>query len=73
MNKEFKSNVEQVTEYMEFGSALNQAFVMEALDRYAKQVVEAKDKVIESMKNSFISGEAWVQSAENWLKQRGLT
>jgi hypothetical protein len=63
-----KSNVEKVTEYMEFGSGMNQAFLMEAVDRYAKQIAANEAEVIKKMDKSFISGEAWVQSAKQWLK-----
>lgn len=46
---------------------LNQAFVMEALARYSKSVIADKVRLVESMQNSPVSGEAWVESAEAWV------
>ena len=46
---------------------LNQAFVMEAMARYSKSVVADKVRLVESMQNSPVSGEAWVASAEAWV------
>ena len=63
----YKTNVEKVTEYMEFGSGMNQAFVMEAISRYSQQIWQNKDQVIKQMDNSFIHGEVWVQCAKDWL------
>lgn len=47
---------------------LNQAFVIEAMGRYAGQIVEHKQEVMESMKNSFIEPAAWIGCAEKWQK-----
>jgi hypothetical protein len=63
-----KTIIEKVVEYMENGSSMNQAFAITALDRFAKQVVDNKEQVLKQMDNTFISGEAWVQSAQDWLK-----
>ena len=46
---------------------LNQAFAMEALARYSKSVIADKVRLVESMQNSPVSGEAWVESAEAWV------
>jgi len=46
---------------------LNQAFVLEALGRYANNVATNKATLIEQMKDGMISGEAWVASAEAWV------
>ena len=46
---------------------LNQAFVLEALGRYANTVSANKATLIEQMKTSMISGEAWVASADAWI------
>ncbi len=69
------TNVELVTKYMEFGSPLNQAFVIEALSRYANQLIEQKDEIIAQQekdekegKFSMINMAAWVQCAEHWKK-----
>jgi hypothetical protein len=62
-----KTNVQIVTQYMN-EHPLNQAFVMEALARYSKSVASNKAELIESMRHSFVSGEAWVASAESWVE-----
>ena len=62
------TNLEVVTEYMEFGSPLKQGFVIEALTRYAKQVTSNPDAVRKGMKDAFINAEAWIQCAEEWMK-----
>ena len=46
---------------------LNQAFVLEALRRYANSVSTNKATLIEQMKTGMISGEAWVASADAWI------
>ena len=46
---------------------LNQAFVLEALGRYANNVSANKATLIEQMKTGMISGEAWVASADAWI------
>jgi hypothetical protein len=62
-----KTNIQIITAYMN-EHPLNQAFVMEAMARYAKSVTENKAALIESMKHSFVNGEAWVASAESWVE-----
>lgn len=61
-----KTNIEVITEFMTYGSPLQQAFVIEALSRYANEVVEKADSIRESMKNSFIHPDAWIGCAEAW-------
>lgn len=61
-----KSTVAKITEYMELGHPLNQAFVIEAVSRYAKQITDNKEQVRQDMANTFINGDAWVQCAEQW-------
>jgi hypothetical protein len=63
-----KTNVQIVTSYMNTGSPLNQVFVIEAITKYAEQVRNQRLTVIDSMKNTFVSGEAWVQCADEWAK-----
>ena len=60
------TNTQRITQYMN-EHPLNQAFVMEAMGRYAKAVVADKVRLVESMQNSPVSGEAWVASAEAWV------
>jgi len=55
-----KTNIERVTEYMEWGSPLRQAFVIEAITRYADQVAAANP---DQFQNGFVSFEAWQQVA----------
>ena len=60
------TNIQRITQYMK-QHPLNQAFVIEAMGRYAKAVVADKVRLVESMQNSPVSGEAWVASAETWV------
>ena len=62
-----KTNIEKVTEYME-QSPLNQVFVMQAIDAYAKQVSDDKEEIIKQMEKSIIDGQAWVNCANDWEK-----
>ena len=62
-----KTNVQIVTQFMN-EHPLNQAFVMEALARYSKSVTDNKAALVESMRDSFVNGEAWVASAESWVE-----
>ena len=62
-----KTNIEKVTEYME-QSPLNQVFVMQAIDKYAKQVSDDKEEIIKQMERSIIDGQAWVNCANDWEK-----
>jgi len=39
-----KTNLEKVTDAMEFGSPLNQVLVMSALDKYCEQVLAIESK-----------------------------
>ena len=62
-----KPNIEVLTDYMSYGSALRQAFVMEAIGRYAEEICKNQNAVREQMKNSFIAPEAWIDCANDWL------
>jgi hypothetical protein len=64
---DMKTNIEKVTEYME-QSPLNQVFVMQAIDMYAKQVSDDKEEIIKQMERSIIDGQAWVNCANDWGK-----
>ena len=61
------NNIEKVVQFMN-SNPMNQLFVLESVSRYAKQVVENKEQLLEAMKDSMVSGEAWIKSAENWNK-----
>lgn len=55
---------------MRFGSPLNQAFLVNAVDQMAEGVVASKEDVLRDMAGSIISGEAWVRCAEQWIADR---
>lgn len=61
-----KTNVERITEIMEFSKAgpLAQSFIICAIEKYAAQVADNADEIRESMKNSFIDGDAWIRTAK---------
>ena len=67
MEKEIrpKTNVEKVTEFMEFGNPLKQVFVLEALRHYTKHVKE-NEAELKAQTNSFVNGTAWVGCAYDW-------
>ncbi len=53
---------------MEYGSPMNQLFLFDALTKFSKMVVEQKDELRKEMRSGFIDPEAWIQSAEDFLK-----
>jgi hypothetical protein len=63
---ENKTNTQRVTEYMDFGSPLKQAFVIEAISRYANEVVKNQKEIHSGMKHSFVSPDAWIACAKDW-------
>jgi hypothetical protein len=63
------SNTEFVNHFMSFGSPMNQLFVMDAIGKLSKLVVESKDQLMISMDNGFITPESWIKAAEDWRKQ----
>ncbi len=60
------TNTARVAAFMDYGSPINQMFVIEAICKYANQVLDNEQKVLENMAKGFISGEAWVQCAKDW-------
>lgn len=66
--KKHDSNVELITKFMEFGSPMNQMFVIEAINRYAKMVIDQQDELRVSMKDHMIHPEAWIQSAKDFVE-----
>jgi len=60
-----QTNHEKIANFMD-RHPLNQSFVLEALHRYAAQVEQQRERVIEGMKNNFVPGEAWVECACDW-------
>ncbi len=65
--KKDDTNVELVTTYMEFGSPINQCFVIDALTKQAQLVIENKEELLKQPQ-SFINMEVWIKSAEDWLE-----
>lgn len=63
------SNTEFVSHFMSFGSPMNQLFVMDAIGKLSKLVVDSKDQLMISMDNGFITPESWIKAAEDWRKQ----
>jgi hypothetical protein len=63
-----KSNVEIITEFIEFGSPLNQAFVIEAVNRYAKELLENEAAYMRAMEGHIIHPSAWLGCARDWQK-----
>ncbi|MBW6491877.1 MAG: hypothetical protein K0B15_11865 [Lentimicrobium sp.] len=66
--KKQKTNIEFVTDYMQWSSPLNQAFVIDAICKLANHICRDKDAVRESMKDSFVHAESWIKCAEDWQK-----
>lgn len=48
-------------------SPLGAAFVLSAMEKYAKDITTNEQDVLDSFKDSFISGPAWVSLARQWL------
>jgi len=59
-----KTNLEKVTNAMEFGSPLNQVLVMSALDKYCEQILAIESKP-DNWTNGLISWESWQESARD--------
>ena len=64
-----KSNVQKITEYMEHGNPLKQAFVIEACSRYADQLLKDMTATRKAMNDSFINPNAWLDCAQQWRDQ----
>ena len=61
-----QTNIEFVTEFMEFGSPLKQVWLLDALDKWSNHLIENESDVLKEMENSFINGEAWIQCAKEF-------
>ena len=68
-----RTNMERITEFMEFGSPLNQAFVMDAVTRIAERILADPDAMKAAMEkngsHNFINPDAWIQCAEQWKRE----
>lgn len=63
--KNLNTNIKRV-EFLMDHSPLGNAFVIEAIARYAAIVIKDKEKIIESMKdNPLLNPQAWVRAAED--------
>lgn len=60
------TNIDKVVDYMTFGSPMRQIFVMEALRRYATDILADKDATRKQCEKTFINGDALIEVAENW-------
>lgn len=48
-------------------------FIMDAIAKQSDRVLENREQTIDAMKNSFVHGEAWVDTAEQLQKVLGLS
>jgi hypothetical protein len=71
-NKKRMDNVEFMKYLLTSGScptgAMSNAFIYDALGKFADHVVENADDCREKMKNSFIHPEGWIATAK-WIKR----
>lgn len=67
--KKPNNNIEFLMDYMEWGSPLNQMFVVDAVIKQAERIVNNEEEVLKSMENNFIHGPAWVQAAKEFLQK----
>ena len=65
---ESKTNTDLIVELMEFSptGALAQAFILDAVKRYAKAVAAADPAKLDS---DLLSGQAWVATAKHIVKE----
>lgn len=61
------NNAELLAHYADF-VALGGPFAIEAISRYAEQVVNNASAVREAMEDSFIAPAAWINAAERWME-----
>ena len=64
MNKP-KSNEDRIREYISYGSPMNQAFLIEAVVRYANEIITNEAAVREQMEGSFIHPDSWIAAAKS--------
>jgi|TARA_Y100000296_G_scaffold80796_1_gene106851 hypothetical protein len=66
--KRNETNVEFITRVMEFANTgpLAQMFLIDAIGKWSKHIVDDRENVIKEMENGFVNGEAWVAAAEEW-------
>ena len=61
-----QTNIEFLTDLMDFAKTgpMVQLFVLDAVGKHARRIVENEAEVLESMKDSFVRGESWVAAAK---------
>lgn len=64
-----KTNVDLVSDFMNFGSPMNQMFVIDALSKHAHYIVDNEEGVLKAMEGSFVDGPSWVRCAKDFLKK----
>lgn len=65
---EYQRNETNITKIKQVMKLYGVKKVMESLIKYATAVVEEQDNLRESMKNSFISADSWIRSAQEALE-----
>lgn len=63
------TNTELVVDFMEFGSPLNQVFVIDAISKLARIVVDQQDQLRVQMQDGFVEPEAWIKCAKDWIEK----
>lgn len=66
-----QTNEERILSYINYGSPLNQGFLVERLTLAAENVVNNEAEVLKELENGLIYGPAWVQAAKDWLAGAG--
>lgn len=60
-----ETNVEAITRLMENGStALVQMFIVEAVTRYAREVLADEAETLRQMEGGMVNGQAWINTAK---------
>ena len=60
-----KTNSERLDDFLSYGSPMNQAFLIEAVCRYADEILSDEAEVRKQMEDSFISPESWISAAKS--------
>ncbi len=66
--KKRKNNVKFLNDFMQWGSPLNQIFVMDAIGKLANMVIDQQDQLRIDMKDNFVHPESWIQCAKDWKR-----
>ena len=63
------TNIDFIVDYMAWGSAMNQLFLIDAVTKHAEIVIAQQYQLRIDMKNNFIHPEAWILAALEFKKQ----